>query len=366
MAWTEGNPVSIGDATKKTHYDVVYDNVDFVYTFLNDASLTDHGILLGSGTSPITPTAVMTDGQLLVGQSGADPLPKTTSGVTVAADGTMLLGAGSADQTVIGANAVGQSEIKTTSADVSVALPGTGETLSASAAGGEYILSYQARKSSTPNTNLLYLNLSGLTTSDANLKGLFQRTGGSPNTGYLHTHYVQASGELHWIYLQMENGKEIRSYQAPDHPAYGNRGLLHPFEGLFDPTKHEIILINPSQDDVERVLARMTPATGGGYLTREKSAAGVLEDITKVKRGFPEVFFELFEIQESKAADYPDIPVTIGLPSMHKGRAVDWRFIPQLEFDPETERMVPLKVKPMKAIMPKPDFVTPLQIKEKE
>lgn len=53
------------------------------------ATITDHGILLGSGTGNITPTAVMTDGQLLVGQSAADPLPKTISGaVAIAADGT--------------------------------------------------------------------------------------------------------------------------------------------------------------------------------------------------------------------------------------------------------------------------------------
>jgi len=43
-------------------------------------ALTDHGILLGSGTSGITPTAVMTDGQILVGDTAADPQPRTLSG----------------------------------------------------------------------------------------------------------------------------------------------------------------------------------------------------------------------------------------------------------------------------------------------
>lgn len=41
---------------------------------------TAHGVLLGEGTSAIVATAAMTDGQLLVGQTGADPLPKTVSG----------------------------------------------------------------------------------------------------------------------------------------------------------------------------------------------------------------------------------------------------------------------------------------------
>ena len=31
MAWTAANPVSIGDATKKSHYDNVFDNADWIY-----------------------------------------------------------------------------------------------------------------------------------------------------------------------------------------------------------------------------------------------------------------------------------------------------------------------------------------------
>lgn len=37
------------------------------------ASLTDHGVLVGSGTDPITALATGTDGQLLLGATGADP-----------------------------------------------------------------------------------------------------------------------------------------------------------------------------------------------------------------------------------------------------------------------------------------------------
>lgn len=37
------------------------------------STFTDHGILLGSGASAITATAAPTDGQLLIGNSGADP-----------------------------------------------------------------------------------------------------------------------------------------------------------------------------------------------------------------------------------------------------------------------------------------------------
>jgi len=57
---------------------------------LGSSSKTAHGVILGNGTSDLAVTAAMTDGQLLVGQSGADPLPKTASGdATVAASGAI-------------------------------------------------------------------------------------------------------------------------------------------------------------------------------------------------------------------------------------------------------------------------------------
>lgn len=42
------------------------------------ATLTAHGVLLGEGTSPVTPVAVGTTGQLLQGATGADPAWATT------------------------------------------------------------------------------------------------------------------------------------------------------------------------------------------------------------------------------------------------------------------------------------------------
>lgn len=53
---------------------------------------TNHGVLLGQGASAIVATAAMTDGQLLVGQTSADPLPKTVGGdMTMAATGNISL-----------------------------------------------------------------------------------------------------------------------------------------------------------------------------------------------------------------------------------------------------------------------------------
>lgn len=57
-------------------------------------TFTAHGIVLGEGTSPLAVTAAMTGGQLLVGQTGADPLPKTVSGdITLDNTGAAAIGA---------------------------------------------------------------------------------------------------------------------------------------------------------------------------------------------------------------------------------------------------------------------------------
>jgi hypothetical protein len=51
-----------------------------------------HGILIGEGTSPVNITAAMTNGQLLVGATGADPAPQTMSGdATLAASGALTI-----------------------------------------------------------------------------------------------------------------------------------------------------------------------------------------------------------------------------------------------------------------------------------
>jgi hypothetical protein len=55
-------------------------------------SLTDHGILLGSGTGAITPLGVASDGQLAIGSTGADPVLAT---ITAGANVTVTNGAGS-------------------------------------------------------------------------------------------------------------------------------------------------------------------------------------------------------------------------------------------------------------------------------
>lgn len=54
------------------------------------ATLTDHGVLVGSGTDPVTPLAVGADGTILAGASGADPaFTATPTGLTSIGVGTL-------------------------------------------------------------------------------------------------------------------------------------------------------------------------------------------------------------------------------------------------------------------------------------
>jgi len=46
------------------------------------ATITDHGILLGSGTSAVTPLGVASNGQIPIGSAGADPVLATLTGTT--------------------------------------------------------------------------------------------------------------------------------------------------------------------------------------------------------------------------------------------------------------------------------------------
>lgn len=63
-------------------------------------TFTDHGVLIGSGTNAITAAAVGTNGQLLVGSTGADPVFATVASADASINFT--LGAGTLDLSVSG------------------------------------------------------------------------------------------------------------------------------------------------------------------------------------------------------------------------------------------------------------------------
>jgi len=56
--------------------------LDVQYGGIGVGTLTDHGILLGSGTGAVTPLGAATDGQLPIGSTGLDPVLATLTGTT--------------------------------------------------------------------------------------------------------------------------------------------------------------------------------------------------------------------------------------------------------------------------------------------
>ena len=72
------------------------------------STLTDHGILLGSGTGAITPLGAATDGQLPIGSTGADPVLAT---ITAGSGISVTNGAGSITIAATGGSGMSWSEI---------------------------------------------------------------------------------------------------------------------------------------------------------------------------------------------------------------------------------------------------------------
>lgn len=104
MAWTDLS-AAFGYGTKltSTQQQQLRDNVNFVMDFVNSASLTDHGPLLGSGTGAITAMGVGSYGAIMIGQGGADPQWKHLSGAILV---------DSAGVTSLGTNLVGQGQLQ--------------------------------------------------------------------------------------------------------------------------------------------------------------------------------------------------------------------------------------------------------------
>jgi len=146
---------------------------------------------------------------------------------------------------------------------------------------------------------------------------------------YAQQRYVTSSGEVHWVFILRDKTTKdtIAMYQAPDHPCFGNSGkpllMPHPF-GSYDPDKHEIIVINPSDEDVFNM----------------QDACIMPED--KPDRDILEVIMEDYEIDEELKTEWPKKEITVGLP-----RNIDWKRMPEGS-----------KVVPVKKRIPQPEYIT--------
>lgn len=84
-----------------------------------NGALTTNGILLGNNNGSIKITAAMTDGQLLIGQTGAAPLPKTISGaITIDKDGVVTLSGSLSDIAYTPSGGISSTTVKTAIAEL--------------------------------------------------------------------------------------------------------------------------------------------------------------------------------------------------------------------------------------------------------
>ena len=159
-----------------------------------------------------------------------------------------------------------------------------------------------------------------------------QGTGGGTYTvltSYAQQRYVTSSGEVHWVFILRDKATKniVSMYQAPDHPCFGNGGkpllVPHPF-GSYDSDKHEIIVINPSDEDVFNM----------------QDACIMPED--KPDRDILEVIMEDYEIDEDLQTEWPKKEITVGLP-----KNIDWKRMPKGS-----------KVVPLKKRIPQPEYIT--------
>lgn len=76
-----------------TDFNTVFATLPVIGGGTGQITLTNHGVLLGQAGSAIIATAAMTNGQLLIGATGADPAPQTVTGdVTITAGGVTAIG----------------------------------------------------------------------------------------------------------------------------------------------------------------------------------------------------------------------------------------------------------------------------------
>jgi len=170
----------------------------------------------------------------------------------------------------------------------------------------------------------------------------------NPGTAYAVQRYVTSSGEIHWIFFLRDilTKRVISSYEAPDHPCFGNGGkplvVPHPFPDA-DPNEHEIVVVTLDFDQYKEIVAK----TG-------------VDDEEVPDRSVAQVILEDYEIDENETPDWPTTPVTVGLPTTiedpetNEALPVDWRTIPSGTI-----------IEPTKKTIPKMDYFIVRSLKER-
>jgi len=227
---------------------------------------------------------------------------------------------------------IDQAALKTTSGSVSSAgLNPVDKTLP----GGQYGFYPQVMNSTAGGNVLAYVANGLITTSYTTNIAIC-----SPNqigTAYAQQRYVQASGEVFWIFILRDKLTKIPTgdmFQCPDHPCFGNGGkpklCPHPFPN-YDPAKHEIVVINPSKEEV-----------------MEMKKATIVEADDLPNRDLLEVIAEDYEIDELSKPKWTDKLVTVGLPD-------NWN----------EAWLEQIPVRPVKMLISEPDDIIVRSLKKK-
>ena len=234
----------------------------------------------------------------------------------------------------IAAGAVSQAKLKTSTGSVNISHDNVGtKSANLTLPGGEYGFYPQIKSSdevsasigsqitSTTYITNIYLTLNILSSYGTSY-------------AYARQRYVTSSGEVFWIFILRDKvTKDVISiWQAPDHPCFGNGGkpllVPHPFPD-YDETKHEIIVINPSHEEVEAM----------------KKLGERGED--EPDKDLLEVIMEEYEIDEDSKPAWPTKAVTVGLPK-----------------DYETKKMGE-GVQPIKKAIPRPPYIKTKSLRRK-
>jgi len=233
---------------------------------------------------------------------------------------------GSVSEAKMASSAVAQAKLKTSTGEISVALTAPDDTENATLAlpGGEYGFYFQVKQTSITSWGIG--SAVGTQTSYASYVNLIAN-GNTSQTGgtYAQQRYVTSSGEVYWIFVLRDKvtKRVIATWAAPDHPCMGNGGkplvMPHPF-GNFDPSKHEIVVINPREDELKELINKIPES-----------------DETKPDRSLLQVVLEEYEIDEKGGSpDWPVSPVTVGLPP-----GVDWKRQPEGTLLVPTRKVIP-------------------------
>jgi len=271
--------------------------------------------ILEWATIPEDPAAG-TAGLRTLGTGALQALPGNTS--IIPADGTIT-----------------QAKLKTSTGSVQASA--TNVTLP----GGEY--GFYPQYIATVATDV-YIAKSGTSGSYVTNIGY---VGGADVTRYFKQRYVTSSGEVFWVFIlraivdytetdtigelvERKAGDILSMYQAPDHPCFGNGGkpllVSHPF-GSYDPLTQEIIVINPSHEEVEK-MKKM------GERGEDEADKDLLE-----------VIKENYEIDEASEPAWPTIPVTVGLPKDYEIMAMGHKVTPIKKVIPQPEGVLVKKLR---------------------